>query len=602
MFDYQIRYIENVKKILELRDVTLHANEGFDRWYEGQLEAKEEMKRLKKENNEILGSRLFPVLDDLYNANDEVISSLEDFADQLMDWRSNLDCGVYVLIHEALLSMYKVLKNRDKTIRELYKLGMGLYYQNRMIQGTSDPISRRIYFENEMVFTEGASYLRYFDQIEDEETKGYIIRCLANISIATIDRKRRISTTARVLNIIQDPYYRNLAPGLPWDVYLRRTYQQMSANRNTLSKGDLTNEELALVMEACQIIFEPEKDNKNPNIRWLWPYYEMEYSCGFANLKTTLDRMEKLIEETPYDQYDESGLYGNVQLPIYYGRLLRDNPQLLEKPRYISFLHDAYEKMMHTLLSFPNEKIDEFFFYDITLLTYTYFETEGVRSYLDVTGKLMGRIAGQDFIRTRRIGEILQVFCDAIFSNDPDYFDEIPFISEISDQKEKRSRILEYAKSCGNYFDFGFVAMNMAKITSIRDFFDREFDIFKLHTIAGYENLKERKSTEHFADIARGHHSDYDGNGGYPEDYVRIESKYRMMCDVAAVVSYLAYNYDGDMDEIVSFIEKQSRKKFSPIVTSYLLDPKLTEKIEEILIGERKQYYQELYDQITGID
>ncbi len=348
------------------------------------------------------------MLDDLYDADIFTLQSLEEFADKLLDWSSNLDPGVYVAIHDALLRMYRVLKNRNKIIKELYCLGMGLYYLSRMIQGSDHPLAKKIFLENELVFTEGASYLRYFDQIDDEETKGYIIRCLANISIAAFDRKKRISVTAKVLNIITDPYYRNLAPSLPWDTYLRRTYQQMSSNRSTLSKGDLSNEELSLVMEACQIVFQPEKDNDNPNVRWLWPYYEMEYSCGFADLKTTLQRMEHLIGSMPYDQYDVSGLYANVQLPIYYGTLLRENPEYLNKPRYIEFLNNAYHKMMKALLSFPGDKIEEFYYYDIILLTDSYLETKGTQSYYDVTKKLMGRIAGNDYIRLRRNGEMMR--------------------------------------------------------------------------------------------------------------------------------------------------------------------------------------------------
>ena len=45
--------------------------------------------------------------------------------------------------------------------------------------GTSSPeASNAFRFRNEMVFTEGGSYLKLFSEIQDEATKGYIIRCL----------------------------------------------------------------------------------------------------------------------------------------------------------------------------------------------------------------------------------------------------------------------------------------------------------------------------------------------------------------------------------------------------------------------------------------
>ena len=599
MKEYQERYIANIKRVNQLKDVYSQADEGFSVWYEGRLQAKKEMEILKKENIDLLNKDLFPVLDSLYEADAQTLQDLQDFADALMDWKTNLDCGIYVLIHESLLSMYRVRKDRNKIIQELYKLGMGLYYRNRMFQGSQTELAKKIYFENEMVFTEGGSYLKYFDRIDDEETKGYIIRSLANISISTTDRKRRIATTAKVINIVSDPYYREMAPSLPWDAYLRKTYQQMSANRSTLSDGGLSKEELSSIMEACQIIFEPEKENKDPNIRWLWPFYEMEYSCGFTDLKTTLSRMEKLIESTPYDRYDESGLYGNVQLPIYYGRLLQNNPQYT-KEKNIRFLKYAYDKMMKALLSFPREKIDDFYFYDIALLVFSYYETEGVDTYHDVISRLIGRIFPQNYIRMKKAGEIASLFAAKIYENDPSHFDDISFIKEIKDPKEKEDVLLNYVKDCGLYYDFGLTSMNMKKITDIRDLFEQESEIFTLHTQFGYDNLGTRESTKRFADIARGHHRWYDQSDGYPKDYIRIESPYRRICDLFAICDHILFEYHGDMDKLTKEMKEKSGTRFSPLALSYL-DEELSAKIEKVLTLEKEEYYRELYDLISSI-
>ena len=208
---------------------------------------------------------------------------------------------------------------------------------------------------------------------------------------------------------MKDPYYRELAPNLPWDIFLRRTEQQMSANRNVLTAGDLSKEELAAVFDACVAVFEPEKEAKDPNVRWLWPYYEMEYSCGFADLKTTLGRMEQLIESVPAGSHDMSGMYANVQLPVYYGRLLKDNPQLMEKNRYPQYLQFAYGKMMQTMLTFPTDKTDDFFAYNMTLVVTDYFETEGIPSYARVAVQLMRRFAEQLYLKSIQTGQLMEV-------------------------------------------------------------------------------------------------------------------------------------------------------------------------------------------------
>ncbi|MBO5555262.1 MAG: hypothetical protein J5941_07000, partial [Solobacterium sp.] len=338
MEDYQRQYIENSRMIQALNDYSHGAEQGFSAWYQERKEQEKRSEALRQENIRLLNEHFFPVLDYLHDADEATLRSLEEFGEALMDWKNNLDCGLYVLIHDGLLSRCRVRKDRSGVIRELYKLGMGIYYQNKMIQGLERERKRSYLFQNELIFTEGGSYFKYFADTPDDETKGYIIRSLANIALCCEDRRRRVAVTSRILKILQDPYYRDLAPSLPWDVFLRKTHQQMSANRDVLSRGNFSGEELAEVLESCMVVFEPEKDNADPNVRWLWPYYEMQYSCGFVSLEKTLARMEDLISSASTDRHDTSGLYAAVQLPIYYGRLLRDNPQVSRREKKEEFL------------------------------------------------------------------------------------------------------------------------------------------------------------------------------------------------------------------------------------------------------------------------
>ena len=275
MQPYQRQYIENVREIMRLSDFYSVPRTDFSSWYSAEKANSTHMAELKQENIELLNRYLFPTLDALHEADDACIDELILFADTLMDWKTNLDCGVYVTIHEALLSLYRVRHERNRIIRELYKLGMGLYYLDRAVDGVESKYAGTFRYRNEMVFTEAGSYMKFFEEIQDAETRGYIIRALANISICSEDRKRRIAVTARVLQILKDKFYRDLEPSLPWDTFLRRTNQQMSANRTTLSKGDLSKQELEAIFESCYEVFKPEESAQNPDIRWLWPYYEM---------------------------------------------------------------------------------------------------------------------------------------------------------------------------------------------------------------------------------------------------------------------------------------------------------------------------------------
>ncbi len=595
MRDYQIRYIENIKTVQALLHRTDRPGEDFSGWLSEKKADEAEIGRLKAENNRLLSENLFPMLDRLLEASEEDIGELLDFSDQLMDWSVNLDIGVYVLIHDALLSLCRLKKDRDGMIRELYKLGMGMYYLNRTIQGLPGAATRPFLFQNEMLFTEAGSYLKFFQEIENEETKGYIIRSLANIAICAPDKKKRVATTSRILKIVRDPYYQALAPGLPWERFYRASNQQMSANRSMMSRGDLSSEELSEVLDACYYVFEPEKDRKDPNIRWLWPYYEMEYSCGFTDAETTAHRLKDLIESVPKDQFDVSGLYGSLQLPIYFGSLLKDNPSLLQKPEYVEFLAKAYQIMLRTVSAIPPENYDDFFYYEIALIISSYFETEGVMDYRAVTELLMKRLFGQEYVKGRRTGELMALFGEEILRDSPDFFEDVPEVRVEKDPETKKEVSMRLLRDCGLYHDFGLLKMNLLRMMNSRNLFENEHRIMMLHCESGRDDLSRRESTKALADTAYAHHAYYNG-GGYPAGYVRRESPYRMMTDIAAVCVYILESGETDTEKLSSDILKESGKRFSPMVSVLLLNSSFLQRLSEFLHQDERIYWKEIYD------
>ena len=597
---YQEQYIENTRRISSLMDFRAQTGLGFDEWYRGRTAAREETALLKNENISLLGRYLFPTLDDLYSASSETLDNLAAFAGELMDWRTNLDCGVYVVIHDALLSACRFRKDRAGVIRELYLLGMGFYYLRRFLTGIDDPTVSDYDFQNEMLFTEAGSYMRYFEQIADDTTCGYIIRALANVALCTSDRHRRIAVTARTLQILQDPHYRQLAPSLPWDAFLRKSHQQMSSNRTELTRSDLTKEELAAVLDSCYEVYKPEENTENPSVRWLWPYYEMEFNCGYVGLDLTLRRLMQLIDMTPWDSYDMSGLYANVQLPVFYGRLLRSHPKEMSSPEHIHFLDRAYRKMLKTLLSCPAEQIDDYYYYTMCAVITDYCEVPGVMPYREVIGELLPHLGGDLCIRFYRTGDVIACIADTIYTHEPSFFDDIPFLSEISDPAVKKEALLSYARQCGIFFDFGLLKMNIQRTMASRRLFENEFRMYQLHTVSGHDDLICRPSTERFADIALGHHRWYNGTDGYPERYVRTESPYRQITDIVAFAAALTASYEGDLPSAVRKLCKKEGTQFSPLVTMWMSDPDLLTSLEEILQKDDRAYYRPAWEKLVN--
>ena len=598
MQPYQEKYIQNAKEISEVISFYRGIGSDFDSWYSERTGAVSRIAELKKENLVLLNDHLFPALDDLFSATEEDIEELEQFAGALLDWKTNLDCGVYLAIHEALLAMYRTAKNRYGVIKELYLVGMGQYYQRRMVEGIDADYARELMFQNELSFTEAASYLRFYDEINDSATRGYIVRAQANIALCTKEYKKRINAISTAMQIIQDEHYRSLAPDLPWDRFLLAAHQQMSSNRSELSRKGLTQEELALVLDSCYEVFKPQLNAENPSIRWLWPYYEMEYNCGYVDLATTMERLEELIEISPEDQYDQSGLYGNVQLPIYYGRLIQKNPQLQSEERYIRFLDKAYRKMERTMLSFPSDKKDDFTVYLLTLVLSDYYELEGVTNYRRFTSRLLEQFAGDLYIFSRRVGKLMRTICEAILDEEPGFFSDFPYYGSISDEKTRRSEILDYAENCGIYHRFGLLKMNITRPMESRQLFADEDRIYMLYPISGHDDLAARASTREFSDIALGHRRWYNGSQGFPDNYHRLASEYRQMTDICSLASYLAEQQGSDPEIVIRDLLIHDDGRFSPMILSYLTDDSLIRKLSSVLAEDTKPYFRRIYDEL----
>ena len=586
---YQEQYLANTQKIAELSDLYRVSAPGSADTVPEYREAEARIAELRQDNIRLLNEYLFPALDSLFGASREVTDGLEEFAGRLMDWKTNLDCGLYVVIHKALLSLQRVRQDRAGLLRELYQLGMGYYYLHMYVSGMDIDEVRTMNFRNEMLFTEAASYLRFFEEIEDEESRGYIIRSMANIALCTKDRKRKIAIGRRILDIVRDPYYRALAPGLPWDVFLSRTHQQMSSCRVELSTGNLDREELAAVLDSCYEVFKAQQGQERPSVRWLWPLYEMEYSCGYVDAETTLDRLEQLISRTPVGEYDMSGVYGSIQLPLYYSHMLRDHPRLADDPIRLRFMAYASEKMLDTLLSCPLDCQDNYFFYLIREAVAEYHEFPGCVTYLSLSRHLLQRFAGPLYARGRKAGRMLRVICGAMLEQLPGCFDALPFLRDQTDPKEKRAALLDYAEGCGLYYDYGLLKINLTRTERTRSLFEEEQEIYQLHCFSGWEDLQKRSSTRRYADVALGHHAWYNGAGGYPSDYQRNPSPYRQMTDAVALTACMLETPDAPMEEILREISAGDGSRFSPAVTAVCLEPEIAAKLDAILKGAESE-------------
>ncbi len=610
MRPYQKEYIENIREIAALTarkdpdGLTLEAYEA--RMRRDEAAAWEKVGR----NMALLREGLFSTLDHLFEADQETLEELEEFASHLMGGKETQDEGVFRLIHRALLSLARQKGDRRGMIRELYWLGMGYYWLYSKLVGL--PLESVEKYANQMRlnFTEAAAYLKYFEEIEDTETRGYMLRSRANMSLGSFKSSgEKIRLVRDTLCIMQDESYRQTEPDLPWERYLYMTHQQMASSVSYSKEQVMSPEDMAWIMESAYIVYhqrleEAAASGGHTPLRWAFPYYAMEYYCGIYDMDHLMARIEKLMDQVDPADVSPDGMYGILSLPAFYCQYLEQNPERI--PAKASYLEGLYQRALEYAGRFPAQEDEKLSLY-LRQLSFTYIETQGGVPYGVYLQKLLLRFAPEAYLHSRMVGEAARALCGLIMEEEPTFFDDVVKFQQIDNPEAKRRQVLDDAMTCGLLHDVGKISFLELYSRTARQWFEEEYEVTRLHTTAGHLLLSERASTKRFAPIALGHHAWYDGSGhGYPEAYRRLECPCRQMVDVIGLVDWLenvshsAQAYTGmemGFDEAVEEAISLEGRRFSPMLTARLRDKQVAALIWDAFERGRKEAYRRMYYQ-----
>ncbi|MCI8915711.1 MAG: hypothetical protein HFF26_03460 [Oscillospiraceae bacterium] len=584
MQPYQEEYLANLRQFAALSSGLPPEELPPEAFLADAAQRQAQVTRLVRRNIELLRSGLFPTLDHLFSAGAEELEELRTFSFQLYDGRTELDVGLFCHIRQALLSLARQKRDRPAMIRELYWLGMGRNALCSKLVGFELPDVERYMTRMRLCFTEAAAYLKYYDEIEDTETRGYILRAKANISLGQFKSpSEKIRLVKDTLQVLQDRDYQEKAPGLPWDRFIYLTHQNMASSISYSKEKVMTAQDMADIMESAYIVYqrrfqEAEQLHKQPPAKSAFAYHAIEYYCGFYGLDTLLSKLEGLLDGGSGGDYSTDGMYVMISLPAFYSQYLQQYPELIPPRR--EYLEQLYRRILDYVDACPRQAEDGQLFLYLRQLSFTFVETGGV-SYGEFLQKLLLRFAPELYLHSRAVGEGARALCRLILEDDPGFFDDAGFLQAIQDPAEKRREVLDYALGCGLFHDVGKLSVIELYSRTARQWFREESEMARLHVIAGETLLSQRPSTRRYAPAALGHHAWYDGSRGYPDAYRRLECPCRQMVDVVALVDWLESTssstqiYNGEAltyEETVQSAVQLEGRRFSPLLTARLRD------------------------------
>lgn len=602
MEPYQEEYIANLREIAALSP-RRQPSEGTLADYTDRLRRdRARQKQLAARNMALLRENLFPVLDNLPEAGPQETEDLRQFAAALIQGRIELDAILYCQIHQSLLGLARHRRDRDGIIRELYSLGIGRYAQCSKLVGLDLSVSAPYTSQMRLCFVEAAAYLKYFDEIQDPDTRGYILRSLANTALGQFRvTSERVRLIKNALQIMQDPAYREREPSLPWDRFVRQTHRLMTASISFSRETAMTAQDVADIMDSVYAVYDLHAQAEGAMAaRPAFHYYAIEYYCGLDSMEGLLSKTERLLNSADLTDFSVEGMYAVISLTAFYCQYLQEYPEMLAGREEI--VEEQYRRVMRYTESFPPSQESESLLLYLRQLSYTYVETSRSLPYGLFLQKLIFRFAPEIYLHSQAVGAAAAL-CRQIAGEEPGFFDDIPAVREISDPQEKLREIQRLALASGQFHDVGKINFTSLYANNGRQWFEEEHEMSRLHPVTGAKLLADRPSTSPYADAALGHHAWYDGSRDCA--YRRLECASRQMVDVVALVDWLknvtgtAVLYTGiemSFDEAVQEAIRLEGRRFSPLLTARLRERQTAELIRSALDQSRRETAAEMFE------
>ena len=521
-----------------------------------------------------------------------------------------LDIGLFCRIHQALLNRARLAKDQNGMIRELYWLGLGRHNQCSKLFGLEQSVVEPYMSAMRLCFTEAGAYLKYYDEIQDTETRDYILRARANMSLGQFASSgEKISRVKQTLKILQDKYYQEKELGIPWEKYIFMTHRQMADSISYHKDDVMTAEDIEAIMDSVYVVYQTRlqqaaERKERPPIQSAFSYYSISYYCGLDTLDGLLTKMERLMDTAEIDDFSPENMYGLISLPAFYCLYLRQYPNRI--PARQEYIESLYRRILDYVEVFPDAPENETLFLYLRQLANNFVETANSIPYGEFLLKLLMRFAPDTYVQSYIVAKAAAVFCRIIMTEEPEFFDDMEEIKSIDGVQEKLQKTVDYAMQGGLFHDVGKINFINLYAQSGRQWFEDEYEMTRLHTVVGQVCLAECPSTSRYADIALGHHVWYDGSRGYPDAYCRLECPYRQMVDVIGLIDWLENVTDAqclstgvkmDFDEAVRTAISLESRRFSPLLTARLRDKEIVAELRNAFEEGRDEACRQIYCQ-----
>lgn len=594
-------------------DVLRHIRTGADKIAE-----------LKRKNDALLSEYIFGK--DPHDLTEQDIEELIELADRLYENGIGIDVGIAYKIHCILFAVAELKDDRDLRIRELYYQGHSLntlgFAERDMNINT---FGERIY----SLYTDGADYIREYEDIPSSDTRAYIIRCMGNRKYGKPsirgngDWKSECDAVfgyddynelfKQAMDVIKSDYYRKLNPELPWKSYEyamhydRTTY--LSVLRSGCKDKELIKRIADDVLESAEYVYRHQEEiamRKFQNIgaRTMYVYVAAKYHAGKTDLQDVVNTLLSLVENADSNDHSSNGVmynYGLVTYCHYYITKLDETSRSSFMPRY----QEISKRSEKYLSEFPSSSFTQYMGAHVATHMKEQIQYDGSSRGQMMKYLLFGH--PPTYVHSFMVATLTKCLFHRLIETKPEFLVGCFGTESIGEILSRSSELCDRAYRCGLYHDTG--KNDVLSYVTIygRWLLDEEFECIKYHTIMGWSLLKTYDDLTEEAHVALRHHRFYNDNGGYPNDCGDCPRSARAIVDIVSVADSLdaatdnigrSYSMAKPFEALVGEFRQGSGTRYCPEVVELFDDRDFCQKIYSDMVKARQDVYVEVYSDL----
>lgn len=622
------RYTELTSRIRELSSPQLSELDDAERYRETLVSNFARIGELARLNRDILQSFYYPMLQSEDPLSPESIEAMRAFSGMLIDAYSmeNLDLPIVYLQSKRLLKDAEQKQDLALIIRALDDLVISSYTMMHMTCRLAPTYT--ICYEYRDIGLEAARRIltwlepERFEQLPDDETKEIVlinaryICTLFERGDAYGDEKinaEDLAVLERALSLSENPFYRQHAPTYDWTYHNFRTLEyicSLNAFGNVRGFGDTQLQRICDCAKALERLFTREERTLSAygarsTIDLLCvraQYYAKEISV--EEYKTRLLAISATAD--PQDFSFHSTMI-HFFVPLEYLIVLnKKRLKAAEETALASF----YTQMIAYLHRMPKQGSLTFILTFLADIMQHFIEVPEGPDFETLCLEIMAALHPQTYVHTLNVADFSACLTTHLVRLHPELFFDCTGCSTEAQVRQKSAELRSFVYHAALMHDIGKLFIIEHILTYERDLFSQEFDIIRTHPAFGADLLERFNHLRPYADMARGHHRFFNGQGGYPENFDIDKSPYKTLIAILTCADCLdaatdtvgrSYKKAKTLDQFLEEMRAESGTRYAPYMVELMERPEVQKDIRALLQVTREQNYRNTYHVLESV-